>query len=161
MKRILIAMALIVVSMVTYAQLPSVQLKTLDGKTVNTAELSNDGKPFAVCFFATWCKPCNRELKAIHEVYPDWVEETGMKIFAVSIDQGQNIQRVKPLVDSEGWEYDVLLDSNMEFERACGIRLIPHTILCDGDGKIVWQHSGYQEGGEQELLDEVRKIVKK
>ena len=47
------------------AQLPSVQLKDINGKVVNTAELNNDGKPFIISFFATWCKPCNRELSAI------------------------------------------------------------------------------------------------
>ena len=90
------------VSLGAYAQLPSVQLKDLEGKTVNTAELSNNGKPFVISFFATWCKPCNRELKAIHEQYADWQEETGMKVIAVSIDQAQNINKVKPMVDGEG-----------------------------------------------------------
>ena len=73
-----------------FAQLPSVTLKTMDGKTVNTDTLKNDGKPFIIDFFATWCKPCNRELDAISEVYDEWKEDTGVKIFAVSIDQGQN-----------------------------------------------------------------------
>lgn len=83
------------------AQLPSVALKTMDGKPVNTSELSNDGKPFIIDFFATWCKPCNRELDAIAEIYDDWQKETGVKIVAVSIDQGQNINKVKPLVENK------------------------------------------------------------
>lgn len=103
------------------AQLPSVTLKDINGKTVKTDTLSNNGKPFIIDFFATWCKPCNRELKAIHEVYPDWQEETGVKLIAVSIDQAQNINKVKPLVDEQGWEYEVLLDPNGDFKRALGI----------------------------------------
>ena len=87
------------------AQLPSVTLKDINGKTVRTDTLSNNGKPFIIDFFATWCKPCNRELKAISEVYNEWREETGVKIFAVSIDQAQNVNKVKPLVDENGWEY--------------------------------------------------------
>lgn len=79
-----------------HAQLPSVNLKTMDGQSVNTDTLSNDGKPFIIDFFATWCKPCNRELDAIAEVYEDWQKETGVKIVAVSIDQAQNINKVKP-----------------------------------------------------------------
>ena len=100
-----IAFALfLVTSVVAQAQLPSVQLKDLKGKTVNTATLSNNGKPFIISFFATWCKPCNRELNAIHEVYPDWQDETGVKVIGISIDQAQNINKVKPLVDGNGWE---------------------------------------------------------
>ena len=115
----------------TFAQLPSVKLKDLNGKVVDTAKLSNDGKPFVISFFATWCKPCNRELKAISEQYADWQDETGMKVIAVSIDQAQNINKVKPLVDGEGWEYEVLLDPNSEFRRAMGVQMIPHVFVID------------------------------
>ena len=144
---------------VSFAQLPSVKLKTLDGKTVNTAKLSNDGKPFIISFFATWCKPCNRELKAIQEVYADWQDETGVKVYAVSIDQAQNIQKVKPLVDQNGWEFDILLDPNGDFKRAMGINMIPHVLILDGEGKIVERRGGYTEGGEQHLIDKVREIL--
>ena len=143
-----------------FAQLPSVKLKTLDGKTVDTSELSNDGKPFVISFFATWCKPCNRELKAIHEQYADWQEETGMKVIAISIDQAQNIHKVKPLVEENGWEYDVLLDPNSDFKRALGIQMIPYVIVCDGKGNIVYKHNGYTDGAENELIEKVKELLK-
>ncbi len=142
-----------------YAQLPSVTLKTLEGKTVNTAELHNDGKPFIISFFATWCHPCNRELKAINEVYADWQDETGVKVIAISIDQAQNIQKVKPLVDGNGWEYEVLLDPNSDFKRAMGVNLIPHVFIIDGNGKIAESRSGYTEGGESHLIEKVRELI--
>ena len=104
MKKLLLTFVAMAIAMVTYAQLPAVTLKTMDGKTISTDTLSNNGKPFIIDFFATWCKPCNRELKAINEVYADWQDETGVKIFAVSIDQAQNINKVKPMVDEYGWE---------------------------------------------------------
>lgn len=159
MKRTLTSILFAILAMASFAQLPSVQLKDLKGKTIDTATLSNDGKPFAICFFASWCKPCNRELKAIHEVYEDWVDETGMKIYAISIDQGQNSQKVKPMVDAEGWEYDVLLDPNSDFLHALGIQMIPHTIIVDGSGKIAEQHSGYQEGSEIQILQDIKKLL--
>lgn len=143
------------------AQLPSVTLKSIDGKTVRTDTLSNDGKPFIIDFFATWCKPCNRELSAISEVYEDWQEETGVKLYAVSIDQAQNINKVKPLVDNHGWTYDVLLDPNSDFKRALGIQTIPYVIVCDGKGNIVAKHNGYTEGAENELIEKVRELVGK
>ena len=141
------------------AQLPSVTLKDINGKTVNTAELSNDGKPFIISFFATWCKPCNRELSAISEVYEEWQDETGVKLIAVSIDQAQNINKVKPLVDGNGWTYDVLLDPNSEFKRALGIQMIPYVLIVDGKGNIVYKHNGYTEGAEAELIEKVRGLL--
>ena len=152
---------LMCVSMNVSAQLPSVTLKTIDGKTVKTDTLSNNGKPFIIDFFATWCHPCNRELSAIQEVYEEWQEETGVKLIAVSIDQAQNINKVKPLVDSNGWEYEVLLDPNSDFKRALGIQMIPYTLIVDGKGNIVYKHNGYTEGAEQELIEKVRELVGK
>lgn len=142
------------------AQLPAVTLKTMNGTEVRTDTLSNGGKPFIIDFFATWCKPCIRELDAINEVYEEWQEETGVKIFAVSIDQAQNINKVKPLVSNHGWEYDVLLDPNSEFLRAVGGQMIPYTLVVDAKGKIVYKHSGYTDGAETEIIKKVRELLK-
>lgn len=159
-KTILLLFALIIgVSTQGFAQLPSVMLKDINGKSINTAKLSNDGKPFIITFFAKWCKPCNRELNAISEVYEEWQEETGVKIYAVSIDQAQDAMKVKPFVDGNGWDFHVLLDPNGAFKRALGVNLIPHAIVCDGKGKIVESHSGYTEGGEEQLIEKVREIL--
>ena len=144
---------------VAQAQLPAVTLKSIDGTTVQSETLANDGKPFIIDFFATWCKPCNRELSAIAEVYDEWQEETGVKIFAVSIDQAQNIHKVKPLVDQNEWEYEVLLDSNSDLLKALGGQMIPFVVVVDGNGNIVSKHSGYTDGAENELLEEVRKLL--
>ena len=140
------------------AQLPAVTLKTMDGKEVRTDTLSNGGKPFIIDFFATWCKPCNRELDAISEVYDEWKEESGVKIFAVSIDQAQNINKVKPLVNNHGWEYEVLLDPNGDFKRALGCQMIPYVLIVNGKGEIVYKHNGYTDGAEEELIEKVLEI---
>ena len=155
----IVALALSVSSL--QAQLPAVTLKTLNGSEVRTDTLSNNGKPFIIDFFATWCKPCNRELDAISEVYEEWQEETGVKIIAISIDQAQNINKVKPLVNNHGWEYEVLLDPNGDFKRALGCQMIPYTIIVDGMGEIVYKHNGYTDGAEAELIEKVRTLIKK
>ena len=142
------------------AQLPSIQLKDIDGKTIDTATLSNDGKPFAISFFATWCKPCLRELRAIAELYPDWQDETGMKMYIVSIDDAQNVAKVKPLVDAEGFEYEVLLDQNSDFMRALGVTMVPHMLIVDGNGNIAMSHSGYTDGSELEVIAKIRELIK-
>lgn len=142
------------------AQLPAVSLKTLNGTEVRTDTLSNNGKPFIIDFFATWCKPCNRELDAISEVYEEWQEETGVKIIAISIDQGQNINKVKPLMSNHGWEYEVLLDSNGDFLRSLSGHAIPYTLIVNGKGEIVYKHTGYTDGAEAELIEKVRALLK-
>lgn len=160
--RFLAIAAMFMTGLYAAAQLPSVQLKTIDGQGIDTATLSNDGKPFVIDFFATWCKPCNRELKAINEVYADWQEETGVKVICVSIDEGQDANKVKPLVNSEGWEYEtVLLDPNSDFLRAMGGQNIPYIVIVDGDGKIADTRNGYIEGSEEHIIEKVRELLNK
>ncbi len=163
MKRMLFAFMVCLLAGfgIAQAQLPAVTLKSIDGAVVKSETLNNDGKPFIIDFFATWCKPCNRELSAIAEVYDDWKEETGVKIIAVSIDQGQNINKVKPLVDQNEWEYEVLLDPNSELLKALGGQMIPFVVVVDGNGNIASKHSGYTDGAENELIEEVRKLLSK
>ena len=83
-----------------------------------------------------------------------------MKVVAISIDQAQDANKVKPLVDGYGWEYDVILDPNSDLKRALGINLIPYALVLDGNGNIVYNHTGYVDGGEEELIEVVRKYSK-
>ena len=153
MKKILLVAVIIFSTLNVVAQLPDVRLQDINGKTIQTGSITNNGKPIIISFWATWCKPCLRELKAIHEVYPDWQDETGVKMIIVSIDQAQDANRVKPMVDGFGWEYEVLLDPNGDFKRAMNVQNVPHVFVLDGKGKIVYNHAGYTEGGEQDIYD--------
>ena len=160
MKKILVLSIMAICALAMSAQLPNVKLQDINGKTVQTGAISNDGKPVIISFWATWCKPCLRELKAIHEVYADWQDETGVKIFAVTIDDSRSTPRIKPFVEGKGWEFDVLLDVNKDLARAMNVSNPPHTFLFDGNGKMVYQHTGYFEGAEEELYEEILKLNK-
>jgi len=141
-------------------KVPSVNVKTLSGKTVSTGKLSNNGKPIIISFWATWCKPCIRELNAIAEVYEDWTKETGVKLVAVSIDDSRNTAKVGPFVNGKGWDFEVVLDANGDFKRAMSVNTVPHTFLVNGKGEIVWQHTSYADGDEDELYEQVKKVAK-
>ena len=140
--------------------LPSVKVKNLKGSLVNIQTIENDGNPIVISFWATWCKPCKKELNTIAEVYEDWQEETGVKLVAISIDDSRSASKVKPYVNSSGWEYEIYLDPNRDLSRSLGVSTVPHTFLLDGKGNIVWEHRGYVEGDEEELLEQIEQISK-
>ncbi len=161
MKWNVMVFVFVLITSFAYAQksIPSVNVKTIQGENFNTSEIKNDGKPIIICFFATWCKPCMTELKNIADEYDDWREETGVKLYAVSIDDSRASSKVAPLVKGQGWEYEILLDENSDFKRAMNVVDIPHTFVLDGEGNIVWQHTSYANGVEQEYIEQVRKIL--
>lgn len=158
---LLTLLSVVLISTAAVAQtnsLPSVQLKDLEGNTVDTQSLFNGGNPILICFWATWCSPCKRELNTYADYYAEWQEETGVKIIAVSVDDQRTVAQVNPYVSSVSWEYDILLDTNRQFQQALGVVNVPHTFLIDGKGNIVWQHNNYQPGDEEELHKELLKL---
>ena len=141
-------------------KMPNVKLKDLDGKSVDMSQLKNNGNPIIISFWATWCKPCKAELNTIAEDYDDWMDDTGVKLVAVSIDDARSSSRVEPYINAQGWDYQVLLDPNGDFKRAMNVNNVPHTFLLDGNGTVVWDHNNYSPGDEKELYNEVLKISK-
>ncbi len=168
MKKIIFLLPFILATFLGYSQgtltknrqLPSVDIKDVKGNPFNTSKIANNGKPIIISFWATWCKPCIKELTTIAEVYSDWQEETGVKLFAVSVDDARSSSLVAPLVNGKSWDYNVLLDQNGDFKRAMNVGPIPQTFLLNGKGEIVWQHTSFEEGSELDLIELVRKLNK-
>jgi len=164
MKKILLSLILIAfISTFSCGQnrtLPKVKVKALNGSKVNFNEIDNGSSPIVISFWATWCKPCIKELNNIAEIYDDWQEETGVKIIAVSIDDTRSMSKVAPFVNSSDWQYEVYLDPNGNLKRAMGVSTVPHTFLLNKNKEIVWQHKSYVEGDEEKLFKEIKKISK-
>ena len=142
----------------TLSKLPSYSLKDTHGKMVNVADLDNDSNPILIVFWKTCCKPHVNMLDAIAEVYQDWVDETGVVLYAISIDDSRSTNRVSPFVSGRGWDFEVLLDPNSDFKRAMNIILTPHTFLLNGNGEIVWQKALFMAGDEEEIFNQIQKL---
>lgn len=139
--------------------IPVVDVKDMDGKTVSTSTLNNNGKPMVLDFWATWCKPCINELTAINDLYSDWQKETGVKIIAISVDDARTMSNVKPFVNGKDWDYEVYVDPNGDMKRALNIGAVPYVFLVNGKGEIVSVHTGYAPGDENKLYEEIKKLT--
>lgn len=161
MKNLTILFIALICSTFTFAQdvLPKMQIETLKGNNIDLAEISKNDQLVIVSLWATWCVPCKNELDAISDVYDDWVDETNVKLYAVSVDDSRTVKRVKPLVSGKGWEFDILLDTNSDLKRQLNAPTIPLTLLVKNN-KILFRHSGYTPGSEDELFEKIKEFSK-
>ncbi len=165
MKKLLILSSAIVLFLSAFTssdgdKIPSATVKKLDGSNINSNTFTNNGKPIIISFWATWCKPCKKELDAINEEYAELQKETGVKLIAISIDDARSSGKVVTDVKAKGWQYEVYLDENGDFKRAMNVNNVPHTFLVDNNGQIVWSHNSYNEGDEDILIANVKKLAK-
>lgn len=154
MKKIIFTLLIVASTMAISAQqtIPSVALKTLDGKSTNIKTICKENKIVVLSLWATWCVPCINELDAINDIYEDMQEDVNFKFLAVSIDDSRTVKSVKPLVNGKSWEFDVFLDTNNDLKRELGVVTVPATFIIK-NGVIVKKISGYKPGEEEELLD--------
>lgn len=158
MKHLLTLLALAFAIQASAQNVPSVNLKDINGKTHNTGSLVGQGKPVIISFWATWCSPCKRELNNYMEYIEDWEKNYGVSLIAVSIDDQRTANRVAPYINSVEWPYQVLLDPNRDFARTMQVTNVPHTFIIDGTGKIIWQNNNYSDGDEEEVEEILRKL---
>lgn len=138
-------------------ELPNMELENLQGRDIGLTKIDSED-PVIVSLWATWCVPCLKELDAIDELYSEWQEETDVELYAVSMDDSRTINRVRPLVNGKGWDYTVLLDPNNDLKRRLGASTVPLTMIVK-DGEIVYRHSGYAPGAEDDLYEELKKAA--
>lgn len=145
--------------MFTKKELPSLSLMNIDGQKVDVADFGKNGKITVISFWATWCSPCKKELNNMSYLYEEWQDEYDLEIVAVSIDDARSTAKVKSYVNGQGWDYDVLLDTNSDLKRLLNFQTVPFTILVDANGNIAYTHTGYVEGDEYILEDHIIEIV--
>jgi cytochrome c biogenesis protein CcmG/thiol:disulfide interchange protein DsbE len=141
--------------------IPSVQIKSIDGKYFNSSSFSNGDKPIIIDFWATWCVPCVMELNAIADKYEYWRKETGVKMFIIAVDTVHDTTTVSSFVKNKGWVYETYLDPDKKFQEAMHVTDTPCIFVIDGSGKIVWMHNSYMEGDEDKVFEELKKRSEK
>ena len=138
--------------------LPALVLNDMRGEKVDLSELGKNGKLTVISFWATWCIPCKKELNNIAELYEEWQKTYDIELIAVSIDDSRSVSKVKPYAEGQRWPFRVLLDVNQDLKRGLNIQSVPYTLLLNKSGEIIYNHSGYVEGDELILEEEIKKF---
>ena len=141
---------------------PDVNVKTLDGKTINLREYAAaSNKILIIDFWATWCSPCKKELDTVAEYYEEWQKKYNVELLAITIDNQRALPKVPGIVESKGWEYTIFAGNEEDMRNAFNFQTIPQTLVIDKSGNIIFEHNGYVPGDEEELEQAVAKAAGK
>ena len=159
MKHIVLSIfATFLVLFTTAAQdLPSVNVLDADGKSVAVRSLADGKTPFILTMWATFCKPCMKELETLTDEAVEWREAFPLRIYAVSVDDSRSYRRAVAMAAGSGWEGIVpLFDVNGDLCRALNVSAVPHAFVFDANGKQIYTHIGFRPGDEAELLSKLK-----
>ena len=165
MKRIFaLAAGLLFAANVAQAQegLPDTQVKDVNnGKKVAFNQTVEQGKVTLISFWATWCIPCKKEIKNVRAKMADWKKEADFNFMTVSIDESRSEGLVRSYGISQGWDFPYYIDPNGDLKRSFNFQNVPYNVIIDKSGKVAYSHSGYEEGGENEVFAKIKELSAK
>jgi len=120
---------------------PDFTITTIDGKTLKLSDMTND-KPTVLYFFATWCPNCARDLAAVRDIYPQYVDK--INFLAIDIDLRESESQIAsykqrmnlPNIEFAAGKRDVLANYNVVYTTTKFFIGKDGTILNKGVGGI-------------------------
>ena len=119
------------------------KLKDLNGKELSLSDLK--GKKVFLNFWATWCPPCKAEMPEIEKLYQ---ETKDSDLVIVSIEIGEPLGTVKSFIDTNKYNFKVLLDPDQSVAAKYNIASIPTSYFIDEDGNIISKKMGAMDINE-------------
>ncbi|WP_164064696.1 TlpA family protein disulfide reductase, partial [Serratia marcescens] len=77
-----------------------------------------------------------------------WKDSTGIKLVAISTDEGVTEEYIKSFTERRNWPFEIYWDYKKAVKKSLGIEEIPHLLLVDNGGRIIWQKIGFNPGDE-------------
>ncbi len=131
-------------------------LSKVNGGDFSIADHSG-GRPSLLIFWATWCKPCKAEMTSLKDTFDD-LNKRGLNVILISEDNQKSKSRVKPFLDSKGYEWTALLDPDGEVLKLYGGTSIPFSVMLDAGGSPVFEHRGEMKD-PTEMLAKANQLI--
>ncbi|HMH34348.1 MAG TPA: redoxin domain-containing protein [Puia sp.] len=138
--------------------LASAQLKNMHGKMVSYASITQKDSLVLICFWATTSDASIDELNAINASYENWTASVRFRLMIVAVDEGKAANKIRPMLNANGWTFDVYADINGDLRRALNSNNLPQSMIIR-NGKVIYQQSGYEPGSENYLFTKIQAIA--
>ncbi len=98
------------------------------------------GKVVVINFWATWCKPCNKEIPALSRVYTKYKDQ-GLVMLGV-LNEDVEASRLQRFVKRTGLSFPVVRIDQEIMSAFASPSAIPTTFIYDRAGKLQMMHRG-------------------
>jgi peroxiredoxin len=159
MRKILPVAVVVLAAAAAMGQGLNARLKNLEGKKVELSDLYRS-KPLVVSFWATWCKPCCRELKHFQTLYETYAD-SGIGFLGICVNEAKDQSKVRAFLAGNRYGFPTILDPEQQAMRKFGLKDVPGSFILDTNGRAVWSHFGFKEGDEALLAEEIKKQIKR
>jgi cytochrome c biogenesis protein CcmG/thiol:disulfide interchange protein DsbE len=149
LKQLSIGIFVLYISVLSGQNIENFTLSDLTNKQVQL--YANLGSDFTILdFWATWCLPCKKAMKDLNKLYKT-VDPASIQIIGINTDSPQTRSKVRPYVRINKIQYPVLYDNQKAMMRNLNITRIPHIIILDKSGKVLFSKSGYGKSDLQKI----------
>ena len=133
---------------------PNFNLQGLDGKTYNLADFR--GKPLLIKFWATYCKPCIKEMPTMDTLYQE-VSKEGIQI--VGINVGDSKEAIHDFEKRIPMSFPILMDPESMAASEYFVRGLPTSFIINANGEIVMKVIGAYHWEGSEALEKLRSLT--
>lgn len=131
------------------------ELKDIENTIRSYDELKGE-KLTLIDFWATWCKPCNKAIPELNNIY-DLYKSKGVEIIGINCDGPRSVSKVGPFTKSLSIKYPILIDINSEVRNELNAIAFPTLLIVNSKGQVVWIHEGFVTGDAEVIIAEIEK----
>ncbi|MBD3286886.1 redoxin domain-containing protein [candidate division WOR-3 bacterium] len=113
----------------------------LEGRTWSLDSLLGDDLT-VFSFWSTSCTLCEDLLGLLDSLYVVYAD-SGLAVVSVNTDTERTVREVEPMVDSQGWDFIVIMDTEGELMGLFDVGPLPHTFYVKPGRKIQSSFMGY------------------
>lgn len=135
---------------------PEFVVEMFDGQKINIKDLK--GKIVLINFWATWCPPCQEELKRVQKEIIDRFKGKDFVFLAISREESK--EQVKKFRERNGYTFPMGLDPERKIYSKFATATIPRNFIIDKKGKIVEIEVGYTKEAFAKMIEKLEKLLK-